>query len=209
MPYIAAGKFKRAKLFVPVGDVRPTQRFLRLSIFDFLADFVTDASVLDLFAGTGAFGIEALSRGARKVVFVDIASKPVEIIKTNLVGMGIRDKGVVYQSETIDFLVRSAKRNMTFDIIFMDPPFTKLRAMRKDEYTDFMLEIVDRAKYLLRPKSIIIVKYPRKMSLPIPTGLTLVEQRDYGLNRIAFLAQTEYIVQEESAHDPRIKNSST
>lgn len=209
MPYIAAGTLKRAKLFVPVGDVRPTQRFLRLSVFDFLADFIQNASVLDMFAGTGAFGIEALSRGARKVIFVDIASKAVEIIKTNLTLMGVREKGVVYQSETIEFLVRSRKRDMTFDIIFMDPPFTKLRAMRKDEYTDFMLEMVDRAKYLLKPKSIIIVKYPRKMSLPLPTGLTLVEQRDYGLNRVAFLAQTEYIVQEESAHDPRAKNSST
>lgn len=209
MAYIAAGKYKRAKLFVPLGDVRPTQRFLRLSVFDFLADFVTDASVLDLFAGTGAFGIEALSRGARKVIFVDISSKPVEIIKTNLSNMDLRDKGVVYQSDAIDFLVRSAKRNMTFDIIFLDPPFTKLRAMRPDEYNDFMLEVTDRAKRLLRPKSIIIVKYPRKMNLPLPTGLTLVEQRDYGLNRVAFLAQTEYIVPEESAHDPRTKNTST
>ncbi|MCC7304272.1 16S rRNA (guanine(966)-N(2))-methyltransferase RsmD [bacterium] len=209
MAYIAAGKYKRAKLFVPIGDVRPTQRFLRLSLFDFLADFITDAAILDLFAGTGAFGIEALSRGARKVVFVDIASKPVEIIKTNLTNLGLREKGVVYQSDSIDFLVKSAKKNRTFDIIFLDPPFTKLRAMRADEYSDFMLEVVDRAKSLLRPQSVIIVKYPKKMSLPLPTGLTLVEQRDYGLNRVAFLAQTEYIVQEESAHDPRTKNSST
>ena len=203
MAYIAAGTLKRGHLLVPKGDVRPTQRFLRLSLFDFLADFITDASVLDLFAGTGAFGIEALSRGARKVVFVDISSKATEIIKSNLIEFKIRDKGVVYEADSIDFLVKSVRKSRTFDIIFMDPPFTKLRAMRPDEYTDFMLELVDRAKYLLRPKSIIIVKYPRKMTLPLPTGLTLVEQRDYGLNRVAFIAQTEYIIPEDTAHDPR------
>lgn len=203
MAYIASGTYKRAKLAVPKKDVRPTQRLLRLSIFDFLADFIQGASVLDLYAGTGAFGIEALSRGARKVIFVDISSKSTEIIKYNLVALGIKENGVVYQSDAIDFLVKSIKRKRTFDIIFIDPPFTVLRAMRPDEYSDYMLELVDRAKALLRPRSIIIVKYPRKMSLPIPVGLTEAERRDYGLNRVAFLAQTEYIVSEETAHDSR------
>ncbi|PIY17747.1 16S rRNA (guanine(966)-N(2))-methyltransferase RsmD [Candidatus Dojkabacteria bacterium CG_4_9_14_3_um_filter_150_Dojkabacteria_WS6_41_13] len=207
MAYIAAGRLKHAKLLVPHGDVRPTQRILRLSIFDFLADFVTNANVLDLFAGTGAFGIEAISRGANKVIFVDISSKATEIIKMNLIAIGIRDRCVVYQEDAIDFLVKSIRKNRTFDIVFVDPPFTKLRAMRPDEYTDFMLEITDRAKRLLKPQSIIIVKYPKKMSLPLPTGLTLVEQRDYGLNRVAFLAQTEYIIQEDTAHDPRINTA--
>lgn len=207
MAYIAAGTLKRAHLLSPKGDVRPTQRFLRLSLFDFLADFITEASVLDLFAGSGAFGIEALSRGARKVVFVDISAKATETIKANLIEFKLRDKGVVYQADSIDFLVKSVRKSRTFDIIFMDPPFTKLRAMRPDEYTDFMLELTDRAKYLLRPKSIIIVKYPKKMKLPLPTGLTLVESRNYGINTLAFLAQTEYLISEDSAHDPRVNTS--
>ncbi|WKZ24151.1 MAG: 16S rRNA (guanine(966)-N(2))-methyltransferase RsmD [Candidatus Dojkabacteria bacterium] len=209
MAYIAAGTLKKSKLQVPVGDVRPTQRLLRLSIFDILADFIENAAILDLYAGTGAFGIEALSRGARKVVFVDIASKAVEIIKVNLQNLGLRDKGVVYQSDSITFLVKSVRKQRTFDIIFLDPPFTKLRAMRTDEYSDYMLEIIDRAKRLLRPQSLIIVKTPKKLPLPIPSGLTVVEERTYGLNRVAFLAQTEYIVQEETAHDTGITNSKT
>lgn len=203
MAYIASGTYKRARLAVPKKDVRPTQRLLRLSIFDFLADFIQGASVLDLFAGTGAFGIEALSRGARKVIFVDISSKSTEVIKYNLVALGIKENAVVYQSDSIDFLVKSIKRKRTFDIIFIDPPFTVLRAMKPDEYIDYMLELVDRAKTLLRPRSIIIVKYPRKMPITLPTGLTEAERRDYGLNRVAFLAQTEYIVSEETAHDSR------
>jgi len=207
MAHIASGQFKRAKLQVPKGDVRPTQRVLRLSVFDILSEFVENASVLDLFAGTGAFGIEALSRGARKAIFVDIASKSVEAIKANLAMLNLRERGVAYQSDAIDFLVKSIRKNRTFDIIFLDPPFTKLRAMRTDEYKDFMLELTDRAKALLRPQSIVIVKYPRKLELPLPSGLTLVDTRDYGINRVAFLAQTEYIITEESAHGSRINTS--
>lgn len=205
MAFIAAGTLKRKQLFVPKGDVRPTQRFLRLSIFDFLADFITKASVLDLFAGTGAFGIEALSRGAGKVIFVDIASKAVEAIKFNLELVGMRDRGVVYQSDSMDFLVKSIKHYRTFDIVFLDPPFTKLRAMKKDEYESYMLEHLDRARMLLNPQSIVIVKYPRKLPLTIPMGMVELERRDYGLNRVAFLGQKEYIVEEKevTAHDNR------
>lgn len=201
MAFIAAGVFKKKKLIVPKGDVRPTRRHLRLSVFNFLADYVTNASVLDLFAGTGAFGVEAISRGARKVIFVDISSKAVEAIKMNLIALELRDRGVVYQSDAMAFLVQSIKHYRTFDIVFIDPPFTKLRAMKQEQYESYMLELVDRARMLLKERSLIIVKYPKRLTLPVPTGLTNVEQRDYGLNRLAFLAQTEYIVTEESAHD--------
>lgn len=207
MAYIAAGTFKRKSLFVPKKDVRPTQRFLRLSVFDFLADFITNASVLDLFAGTGAFGIEALSRGARKVVFVDIASKAVEAIKLNLVNLNLKENGVVYQSDALDFLVKSIRKNRVFDIVFLDPPFTKLRAMRPDEYTDYMMELVDRSRQVLGKQALVIVKYPKKLTLPFPESLVLVEKRDYGLTRVAFLAQKEYIVEEETAHDNNARST--
>ncbi len=196
MAFIAAGTLKRKQLLVPKGDVRPTQRTLRLSVFDFLADFVKDASVLDLFAGTGAFGIEALSRGARKVVFVDIASKAVETITQNLFDFGIRDNAVVYQGDSLKFLVKSIRKNRKFDIIFLDPPFTKLRAMKQEQYESYMMELIDRSRQLLGEKSIIIVKYPRKLTLVFPETLALAEQRDYSLNRVAFLVQKEYVLEQ-------------
>jgi 16S rRNA (guanine(966)-N(2))-methyltransferase RsmD len=204
MAFIASGTLKRKRLLIPIGDVRPTQRFLRLSVFDYLADFVVNATILDLFAGTGAFGIEAISRGAGKVIFVDIASKAVEIIKTNLVQLGIRDQSVVYQEDAIKYLVKSARKERTYDIVLIDPPFTKLRAMKPDEYESYMLELLDRSRDLLRERSLIVMKYPKKMTLPLPSGLTLFDQKDYGLNRVAFLAQSEFIKTEEDAHSPSI-----
>lgn len=202
MAFIAAGTLKRARLNHPTGDVRATQRLLRQSVFDFLADFIINASILDLFAGTGAFGIEALSRGAHKVIFVDISSKAVEAVKGNLISLGLREKSVVYQEDALKYLVKSARKFRTYDIIFLDPPFSKLRAMKKDEYEDYMIELIARSHDLLAEKSIVIVKYPKKLTLPLPSGVTLVETKDYGQNRVAFIAQTEYINSIETAHDP-------
>jgi 16S rRNA (guanine(966)-N(2))-methyltransferase RsmD len=202
MAFIAAGAFKRARLTHPDGDVRATQRFLRQSVFDYLADFIVNAAILDLFAGTGAFGIEALSRGAGKVVFVDISSKAVYAVKSNLEALGLRDRAVVYQEDSMKYLVKSARKYRNYDIIFLDPPFNKLRAMKPDEYEDYMIELIARAHDLLEEKSLIIMKYPKKLTLPLPSGVTLVETKDYGQNRVAFIAQTEYIRKMETAHDP-------
>jgi 16S rRNA (guanine966-N2)-methyltransferase len=204
MAFIASGTLKRKQLQIPVGDVRPTQRFLRLSVFDYLADYVVNAVVLDLFAGTGAFGIEAISRGAGKVIFVDIAAKAVEIIKTNLIQLEIRDQGIVYQEDAMKYLVKSARKERTYDIILIDPPFTKLRAMKKEQYENYVIELLDRARDLLRERSLIVMKFPKKMTLPLPSGLTLFEQKDYGLNRVAFLAQTEFLNTEENAHSSTV-----
>lgn len=203
MAVIAAGDFKRKKLIVPKGEVRPSQRHLRLSIFDFLAEFIKKARILDLFAGTGAFGIEALSHGAAYVTFVDIASKSVETIKQNLVNLGLKHRGTVYQSDALQFVMRTIRKGEVFDIIFIDPPFTKLRAMPKEQYESYMLELVDRIKAVMNEYGLVIVKYPKKLTLPIPTGLVLMEEKRYGLNSVAFLGQKEYIIEQEDTaqHD--------
>lgn len=201
MAHIAAGTLKRKKLIVPDGDVRPTQRLLRLAVFNFLDDFIEHASVLDLFAGAGSFGIEALSRGARKVVFVDIASKSVEAIKQNVQELGIKDATAVYQMDILTFLVKSLRKNRKFDIIFIDPPFSKLYQMENEKRDSYMLEIIDRCKSMLNPKSLVIVKHPKKFKLPIPTGLAVAEERRYGVNKVSYLVQEEYLNQiDDAAH---------
>jgi 16S rRNA (guanine966-N2)-methyltransferase len=201
MATIASGKFKHKKLIVPEGDVRPAQRLLRLAVFNFLGDFIEHASVLDLFAGTGSFGLEAVSRGARKVVFVDIASKSIEAIKQNIAEVGLKELTAVYQMDILVFLLKSLRKNRKFDIIFIDPPFSKLYQMEHEKRDSYMLEIIDRCKSMLNPKSLIIVKHPKKYPLPIPTGLAVADERRYGVNRISYLVQEEYLNQiEDTAH---------
>jgi len=194
MASIASGSLKNKQLKVPKGDVRPTQRLLRLAVFNFLGEFIDNASVLDLFAGAGFFGLEALSRGARKVVFVDIAEKSTLTIKQNIESTGIEDKTAVYKMDALTFLMKSRNKHRKFDIVFIDPPFTYLHHLTKERRDNFIGEIIDRAHDLLNEKSLIILKYPQKYDFPLPEGLSIAEERKYGINKISYLVQNDYLV---------------
>lgn len=198
MAVIAAGSLRRRVLKIPKGDVRPTQRILRLALFSYLADFIDKAIVLDLFAGTGAFGIESLSRGARKVVFVDITKMAEKTIKENIEILGIKEKCEVIRADAMEALLKLKRRDYTFDIVFIDPPYTMLRNMKAEEYKEYMLELTSRASEMLNEKSIVIMKYPKKLPIATPSGLVQIETRTYGLNALTFFAQKEYIIHNET-----------
>ena len=191
---IAAGKFRRHKLKVPIKKgVRPIERRLRLQIFNYLADFVENAKVLDLFAGSGSFGIEAISRGAFKVVFVDKVAKAVYAIKNNLQKLHINSRAEVVKNDALKYLIKAKKLHHTFDIIFLDPPFDKLLAMKKEERTSYLKELLSRAFELLNPKSIIILKMHKKIEVPIPQKLVEFHSHTSGINKIYYLLQKKYV----------------
>lgn len=103
------------------GELRPTSAKVREAIFDILGNRIIDARFLDLYAGTGAVGIEALSRGAGEVVFVDDNALRVNIIKELTEKFGFKNRATVIRSNADAFL----RRNETaFDIIFVDPPYS-------------------------------------------------------------------------------------
>lgn len=119
---ITGGNLKGRLLGSPkVKGVRPTTDRLRSAIFSILAQKVTDAYALDLFAGTGAFGIEALSRGAKFVVFLD---KDTHSLKENLAKLQINENIKIF---TGDFFSILKKISISFDIIFIDPPYGKYK----------------------------------------------------------------------------------
>ncbi|MEO0149886.1 MAG: RsmD family RNA methyltransferase, partial [candidate division WOR-3 bacterium] len=111
---ITGGKFKGFKVKVS-KDIRPTSAFNRKRIFDILRD-VKGFKVLDLFCGSGALGLEALSRGASFCVFVDISNESVKVVKENLKKLGITDMGLVLREDALKFC-RNWK-NGEFDLIF-------------------------------------------------------------------------------------------
>ena len=118
---VIAGKFKGTRLFSPKNNlIRPTSDRVREFIFSCLFD-VNNKMVLDLFAGTGAFGIEAISRGAKNAVFVDSAGASVELLSKNLEKVKI--KAPVYRTRAEQFLKNALKDELKFDIIFCDPPY--------------------------------------------------------------------------------------
>ena len=118
---IVAGKYRGRTLLEFDGDkIRPTSDKVRESLFNILQLKVPNSSFLDLFCGTGAMGIEALSRGAKNVVFNDFSRDSLALLKKNLAKVKVEDDFEVVNSDAVNFVKNTAK---TFDIIFLDPPY--------------------------------------------------------------------------------------
>ena len=119
---VIAGDFKGRKLYnLKIESLRPTQAKVRKSIMDSIRDF-ENKNILDLFSGIGTLGIEAMSRGAKKVKFVERNNRIVNVLKKNLNMLDLSDRSVVIHSDAINFLNKEEEK---YDIIFADPPYGK------------------------------------------------------------------------------------
>lgn len=123
---IIAGDAKGRRITTPSGrDTRPTSDRVKESLFNILGDRVPDAVVLDLFAGTGNLGLESLSRGAKLSIFIDFNRDSIKIIKENIKLLKYEGNCEVYHNDAVSALNILAKREIKFDIIFVDPPYHK------------------------------------------------------------------------------------
>jgi 16S rRNA (guanine966-N2)-methyltransferase len=124
---IIAGKFKGVPLVDFKADhIRPTTDRVKETMFNILMGYFEDALVLDLFSGTGNLGLEALSRGAREVLFVESNKKSIEILKKNLAKLRVNEGYRINQRDVLQFLKNY--EGEPFDVIFADPPFTEKMA---------------------------------------------------------------------------------
>ena len=120
---IITGKAKGIILKAPAGDVtRPTADRVKEAVFSMLQFDVEDRSVLDLFAGSGQMGLEALSRGAKEATFVDKSKDAIKLIKENSEKAKLSNNALIFQSDYIEFLQKN--KGKSYDIIFLDPPYT-------------------------------------------------------------------------------------
>jgi len=123
---IVAGKNKGTTLKSPKDlSIRPTSEKVREALFDILGISVEEAYFLDLFAGTGAVGIEALSRGAKEVIFIEKEQKCIKNIKDNLEKTKNSQNALVYKIDFLSGLKLLARKNILLDYIFLDPPYNK------------------------------------------------------------------------------------
>jgi 16S rRNA (guanine966-N2)-methyltransferase len=158
---IIAGKYRGRKLKSPRSlQTRPTSDRLRETLFNILAPRISGARFLDLCAGSGAVGVEALSRGAAHVTFVDRSRKMHALIETNLKSLDVSDEEIeVASKEALEFLRRRMKsEEVPFDIIFFDPPYAM-------DYEDVLDYIGEHATRMLSAGGVMIVEHHRKKEL--------------------------------------------
>ena len=157
---IIAGKFRGRRLkSPPTLQTRPTSDRLRETLFNILAPRIEGVRFLDLCAGSGAVGIEALSRGAAHVTFVDQSSGMCALIEKNLYTLRVEDEVEVVHAEASEFLRRYAgKQALVFDIVFFDPPYAT-------DYEGVLKYFGEHAARLLAEDSLVIVEHYKKNDL--------------------------------------------
>jgi 16S rRNA (guanine966-N2)-methyltransferase len=173
---VTGGIGKGRKLKVPAGSrVRPTSDKVKQALFNILGERVADASFLDLFAGAGGIGIEALSRGAGRVVFVDASRASLNVVNHNIEQTGFEERSQAVLAKAESFL---KKPSGSYDIVFLDPPYA-------DEMLP-LLELIAGAG-ILKPGSIVIAEHFKKQPSPARAGdLTLYREAKYGDTVLAF-----------------------
>jgi 16S rRNA (guanine966-N2)-methyltransferase len=121
---VISGQAKgRALKAVPGKGTRPTTDKVKEAIFSMVGPYFAGGTALDLFAGTGGLGIEALSRGMERAIFVDIERESVEVIRHNLHAAGLAEQAEVYRNDAFKALKALAKRDLRFQAVFLDPPY--------------------------------------------------------------------------------------
>jgi 16S rRNA (guanine(966)-N(2))-methyltransferase RsmD len=179
---IIAGEFRSRTLHSPAGlATRPTSDRLRETLFNVLAPRIQGAAFLDLYAGSGAVGMEALSRGAASVVFVERAEAALKALRANLARLGLTAAFRIQSGSVAAFLRRQAAGQAGFDLAFLDPPYDAF-----EEYAGTLGLLGRSTDGLLRPGALVIAEHRRKERLEEEYGSLkrrrLLEQGDAALS---------------------------
>ena len=181
---VVAGSAGGVPLEVPRGDtVRPTMDRVKAAIFSSLGERVPGARVLDLFAGSGALGIEALSRGSASATFVESNARACESIHRNLAKT--RLTGTVHRCEASDFLKR-APAAAAFDLIFADPPYAKAAGER--DFGTELLQSPDLSR-ALAPGGVFILEKMPGAPMDTASGWECLRLKKYGSTEVAILSR--------------------
>ncbi len=196
---IIAGSVKNTKLDIP-KNTRPLTDRLKTSIFDILSSDINKKNILDLYAGAGSFGLEALSRGAKNATFVDASKSSERILNSNIEKTGFTNSTEVIKEKVEDFLGHQEELEKTYDIIFLDPPYKKFNMKNLNEIEN----VLNSSKTMLpgfkkgskkKFMGALILKHPRKypvdnLSL---SNLEKIETYNFGLNSITIFIVKEQI----------------
>ena len=179
---IIGGIFKGKKLFLPNDkNTRPLKDLVKESIFNLIQHSnkinidIKNSSILDLFSGSGSFGVECLSREAKKVTFLENYSEAIKILEKNVKSLkNINNYDIIRK----DFFNSEREINLKFDIIFIDPPYNELKI------NEIIEKIVE--KNLLTKKGFLIIHRHKKDAVELTKKINIFEERIYGISKIYF-----------------------
>jgi len=177
---ILGGKYKGRNFYMPEG-IRPTQNILRQAVFDLIGHNLEGLSFLELYAGSGAVSLEAISRGASEVVIVEHNDLNAKTIQENceLLGIDLGDSYRLIHADALATLKRLSEEKKQFDVVFFDPPYGRKLAKKT-------LKLVI-TRDILHPQSLVIVQCDRSESLEAPEGFKVLTQRRYSSSYLMIL----------------------
>lgn len=180
---VISGSARGLKLKAPDGlSTRPTTDRIKESLFNIISPDLYDCRFLDLFSGSGAIAVEALSRGAQKAVLVDSDFKSIAVIKQNLKSARVEQRAEVMKCDVVAAVSRLGARQEKFDIIFMDPPYNR-------NFINSTLNAIVNAD-ILDDDGYIIVEQSQDDPVPDVNGLDIFRIKDYKITKMTFLERS-------------------
>lgn len=176
---VISGTVRGLKLNTPTNDdIRPTTDRVKESMFNIIAADVYDSIVFDVFSGSGALGIEALSRGAKKAYFCDNSKQSISVLEKNLEKTRFKSLSEIYMGDYAKAMEKYSNENIKFDIIFVDPPY----------YKGFFEDVLKSIKYheLLSEDGVIVVEHDAKTDISEVEGLVKYKEKKYGITMLSF-----------------------
>lgn len=193
---IIGGIARGRNLVAPAGEkTRPTQDYVRESLFNIIRWDVMDARVLDLFAGTGALSLEALSRGAKDAVLIDTDRAACEAIKKNIAAVRMQDKCRLIPRDYKQAMEQLAQEKQVFDVVFLDPPY------RMENTGEMCAALYD--KGLLASAFLLVVEHKRGLAPLVDERFEAFDQRNYGETQITLIRSAVRHGQDEDAEGDR------
>jgi 16S rRNA (guanine(966)-N(2))-methyltransferase RsmD len=180
---IIAGEFRGRTLLAPQTDqTRPITDRVKQSVFDILAPEIADATVFDVFAGTGSLGLECLSRGCRAAWFFEADRSALSLLEKNIASLKVGDRAKVIGGDLFRWFSNAKNEAGEADLIFLDPPYRFLN----DRIAELKTLASEIARRHLAAAGQIVFRHDKRDSLELP-DLMLIDVRDYGSMRVEFL----------------------
>jgi len=179
--HVTAGAAKGHKIKVPKKiSIRPTQDMVRQAIFSIISGEIKDTKILDLFAGSGALGMEALSRGAHTCDFVDLDLNCCKTIRENLAHFYLQGKGRVTCKSAARFIKSAFPKH--YDIVFLDPPYSFMN----------LPMLILSLSAIIKPNGLVVVEHKKSVKFTQPLDkLIVVDRREYGNTAVTFFKKLD------------------